>query len=230
MASKKEKVLGVLGGMGPGATADFFLKVIALTPAGKDQEHLHLIIDSNSKIPDRTECIRAKKLTPLLKALTVSAKRLEKAGAGVIAMPCNTAHIVHAALQKTTRVEILHLIKEAKKAATKRALKRPGLLATAGTVETGLYQKEFGDKLLLPDATLKEKIHRGILLIKAGKIEKARPLFKAAIAHYKKIGADSVILGCTDIPLAVETKGAALPILDTVRVLAEASLKACGMM
>ena len=99
----KEKIIGILGGMGPEATADLFYKIIKLTPAKKDQEHLRIIIDNNPKIPDRTKAILYKGENPLPE-LIKTAQNLEKAGANFIIMPCNTAHYYHHEIQKIINI------------------------------------------------------------------------------------------------------------------------------
>ncbi len=104
-----EKVVGILGGMGPEATADFFAKVIALTPAKRDQDHLRIIINNNPKIPDRTEAILAKD-EALFPILVETAKSLERAGVDFIVIPCNTVHYFYEDLVREVSIPILHMI------------------------------------------------------------------------------------------------------------------------
>jgi len=127
-----EKIVGVLGGMGPEATLDFFAKVIALTAANRDQNHLRIIIDNNSKIPDRTKAILTKDET-LVPVLVETAKNLEKAGVEFIVIPCNTVHYFYDDLIKEVSVPVLHMIREITNAIRTSLpnCKRVGLLFTA---------------------------------------------------------------------------------------------------
>ena len=135
-----EKVVGILGGMGPEATVDFFAKVIALTPANRDQDHLRIIIYNNPKIPDRIEAI-LKEDKSLLPMLVETAKTLERAGVDFIVIPCNTVHYFYEDLTREISIPILHVIREvayAVKASLPRC-ERLGLLATTGTIAGSLY-------------------------------------------------------------------------------------------
>ena len=104
-----EKVVGVLGGMGPEATLDFLAKVVALTPAQRDQDHLRIIIDNNPKIHDRTET-NLSNVELLLPVLVETARNLERAGVDFIVIPCNTVHYFYDSLVKEVSVPILHII------------------------------------------------------------------------------------------------------------------------
>src|SRR5574342_729624 len=109
--SKARKIIGVLGGMGPAATADFYQKIIQATPAKADQDHLKVLMYSNPQIPDRTAAIRGDGPDPL-PALVESAEVLVRGGADILTIPCVTAHHFYEALQRAVRVPILHLIGE----------------------------------------------------------------------------------------------------------------------
>ena len=106
-----EKIIGILGGMGPEATIDLFTKIVKSTKAKKDQDHLRILIDNNPKIPDRTLAIQKKGPSPLPR-LIQSAKTLEKAGADFIIIPCVTAHYYVDRLQKRVNIPILHIAEE----------------------------------------------------------------------------------------------------------------------
>jgi len=142
-----EKIIGILGGMGPEATIDLFYKIIKFTPAEKDQEHLRIIIDNNPKIPDRTNAILGTGKDPLPELIT-TAKNLEKAGADFIIMPCNTAHYFISKIQKNISIPILNMIQETAND-VKRVFpdfKKVCLFASKGTYKTKLYNTFF-DKL-----------------------------------------------------------------------------------
>jgi len=111
---KKEKIIGILGGMGPEATIDLYNKIIKLTAANKDQEHLRIIIDNNPKIPDRSMAILKGQTSPL-NALQKTALTLEKAGADFIIMLCNTAHYYISSLKSIVNIPVLNMIEETAK-------------------------------------------------------------------------------------------------------------------
>ncbi|MBA7668827.1 Aspartate racemase [subsurface metagenome] len=162
-----EKVVGILGGMGSEATADFFARVIALTHAKRDQDHLRIIVNNNPRIPDRTEAILTKDES-LFPILVETAKSLEKAGVDFIVIPCNTVHYFYEDLVREISIPILHMIREvvyAVKAFLPRC-KRLGLIATTGTIASNLYQKEFlkvGGEVIVPDLQCQVKVMDAIL-------------------------------------------------------------------
>ena len=226
-----EKVVGVLGGMGPEATVDFFAKVIALTPAKRDQDHLRIIIDSNPKIPDRTEAILTKDKS-LLPILVETAKNLERAGVDFMVIVCNTAHYFYEDLIKEISIPILHMIREVVHAvkASLPGCKRLGLIATTGTVTSDLYQKEFraiGVEVIVPDTQSQAKVMDAILKVKAGheKDIARKELIKAANLLIEQRKAQALILGCTDVPVVIKAGDFKVPVFDSNRVLAEAVVK-----
>jgi len=225
-----EKVVGVLGGMGPEATADFFAKVIALTPAKRDQDHLRMIIDNNPKIPDRTEAILTRKKS-LLPVLVETARNLEKAGVDFIAIPCNTVHYFYDDLVKEISIPVLHMIREVNYAvrASLPGCKRVGLIATTGTVTSNLYQEEFrkvGVEVVVPDPASQSEVMDAILRIKAGHPKgRSRKQLIAAANRLIELKAQALILGCTDVPLAIKAKDFSVPVFDSTGILAEATVK-----
>lgn len=225
-----EKVVGILGGMGPEATRDFFAKVIALSPARRDQDHLRIIIDNNPKIPDRTEAILTEDRS-LLSIVVETAKNLERAGVDFMVIPCNTVHYVYEDLIKEISIPVLHIIREVVYAvmASLPGCRRLGLLATTGTITTNLYQKEFhkvGIEVIIPDPQCQVKVMGAILRIKAGH-EKGlarKELIEAGnLLIERKV--EALILGCTDIPLVIKTRDFPVPVFDSNSVLAEATVR-----
>ena len=225
-----EKTVGVLGGMGPEATVDFFAKIVSLTPANRDQNHLRIIIDNNPKIPDRTDAILNKKKSTLISAFVETGKNLERAGVDFISIPCNTVHYFYNELVKEISVPALHMIKEVTKAIKRTApnCKSVGLLATSGTVTSGLYQKEcqqVGIEVITPGGQGQASVMQAIQKIKAGiKPATRRTMLKEAHRLLEN-GAEALILGCTDIPLVIKTGDFPLPVFDSNLVLAEATVK-----
>lgn len=201
--------LGVIGGIGPAATVDFMQKVIGSTSAKCDQDHIRLVIDHNPQIPDRTANLIGQGADPTL-ALYSACKRLEANGAAAIAMPCNTAHAYVPRLQAGLSVPIVNMLAETV-AHIERNLpthRQVGLLATTGTVASGVYHQAAQDaefELLVPDAQHQALVMEAIYGergVKAGFVDGTcrQPLLQA-LAHLVARGATAVILGCTELPL-----------------------------
>lgn len=223
---KPEVILGIFGGMGPGATADLFLKVVALTPASGDQDHIPTLIYSLPQVPERTRSIREGDLS-IIPWLVEGVTRLERAGASFIAIPCNTVHYYFEHMKNAVTIPIIHMIGETVNEVRRKypATIRVGLLATAGTLESGLYQQELarhGLQPVLPDEAVgNEKVMTAVFGIKAGRDPAAaRDLLAEAARHLEGKGADVIILACTEIPLVFDPAGVKAHVIDATRVLA----------
>ena len=197
---RAEKVVGVLGGMGPLATADFYAKLVRRTPARTDQGHLHVIIDSNPKIPDRTDGLGGAGPDPT-PHLVAAARSLERAGAELIAMPCNSAHAYLAAIRKAVRVPVLDIMEEVAAAAAART-PRPravGLLAAPGTIRARLYHRALGARgFEVVDTTPVEEagVEAAIKAVKAGDLGAGvRRRVREAAAALIRRGADVIVHG-----------------------------------
>jgi len=223
------RVIGILGGMGPEATLDLYRYIISLTPADKDQDHLEVLIYSNPRIPDRTKAIVDGEESPL-PSLIESAKLLEKAGAGIIAMPCNTAHHFLPEIQKEIRIPILNMISETCRELRVRLpdKKTVGLLASSGTVRSGVYHRglsEVGVRILVPDGGDQQRIQSAISNVKAGaRDQSARKVFESAAFRLVEAGATAIVLGCTEVPLAFDPDRLACPSLNSTKILARAAV------
>lgn len=203
--------LGVVGGVGPAATVDFMAKVVAHTPAGTDQEHIKMVVEQNPQIPDRTAHLLRGETDPTL-ALYATCKRLERAGADAIAIPCNTAHAFVERLEPRLAVPIVHMLREtvrwiAQQYGTGRAV---GLLATAGTVQSRVYHhaaRDAGLELITPGPDYQALVTQAIYSprgIKAGFTDGlCREHLLVALEHLCELGAGVVILGCTELPLVL---------------------------
>lgn len=225
-----EKVIGILGGMGPEATIDLFYKIIKSTPAGKDQEHLRIIIDNNPKIPDRTAAILGKGEDPL-PALQETARNLEKAGANFIIIPCNTAHYFLPLIQESVKIPILNIIEETAKETRKRIpqIQKVGLLASIGIYETEIYHqqfKKFNIEVISPEEKDKEEVMKAIYAVKAGNLSEGikKSILKIAQKLIDK-GAEVIIAGCTEIPLILKEEDVVVPLIDPTQVLAKAAVQ-----
>lgn len=225
------KTIGIIGGMGPLATCDLFEKIVTHTRAGCDQEHLHILIDNNTSIPDRTRALLSHGEDPLPQ-LIISAGRLQRAGADFLIMPCNTAHCFYEGLQKATELPILHMPAETAKALARQGVRRAGLLATDGTVLSGVYDRklaEQGIETLKPDAPGQREVMRMIYeVVKAGRFDPQVPEFLAVCRQLLDRGAETLILGCTELPLAFARYRISLPYIDPTLVLAEAAIRFAG--
>jgi aspartate racemase len=225
-----DRVLGVLGGMGPLASAHFMLRLTLLTPAAGDQDHIPAMLWSDPRVPDRTAARLAGGEDPL-PALLRGIRGLEAAGAGAIAIPCNTAHGWFDGMQAATRLPILHIV-DAAEAELRRLGVTPGpigVMGTAGTLAMRLYQQRLdarGWHCVTPTAPEMEAlVSPGIALVKANAVAEAHaPLAEAARLLVGR-GAGAVVLGCTEIPLGIAA-GPALPfpVCDTIDALARAAI------
>jgi len=225
-----EKIIGVLGGLGPWATVDLFEKILRLTPAQRDQDHLRIIIDNNPKIPDRSPAIlgSGKDPTP---ALVATAVNLERAGADFIVIPCNTAHAFYGAIAAAVSIPVLHIMEEVASAARQLVpgLLRVGILATRATTAAGLYHRAFeriGVRVLAPDDAGQEKVTRVIYGVKAGRhgaegTRQVRPVADDLIAR----GAQAIVLGCTELPFVLRPSDVTVPLLDSNLILAQAAVR-----
>ena len=223
-------MLGVLGGMGPLATVDFMAKVVGHTPATRDQEHIPAIICSACDIPDRTAAILGRGPDPL-PAMRRALRRLERSGATVIAIPCNTAHAWHSALQARSSARILHIVDAVGEQLDAMAhTGAVGLLATTGTVEARLYQQRLsarGLDCLAPDPAGQAAIMRAIGWVKAGEVACAQPILVAEATRLAQRGCAAVIMACTEVPIALAGQTLSVASIDATDALARACVRAC---
>ncbi len=226
-----KKTLGIIGGMGPAATCDLMEKIIALTKAACDQEHLHIITDCNTNIPDRTAAILRGGPDPVPE-LQKSAARLETAGAEVLCMPCNTAHYFYDQVAAAVKIPVLHMPRETARVLSQAGIQTAGVLATDGTVESGVYEaalSQAGIRPVYPDEADQAQIMR---LIYQGVKARAVPLkdipVEEIMTRLRDRGAEVLLLACTELPIAFAELGLTEGCLDPTRVLAFAAVKACG--
>lgn len=228
------QVLGILGGMGPEATVDFFRKVVDATPAAKDQDHIPILVNCDPSIPDRTESILGRGPDPL-PSLIEAGRRLAAAGATVGAIPCMTAHYWMEALRAALPFPFLSAFEELARRIRSdypRA-KRIGVLATTGSIRAGLYEKHLADwRTHFPDEEAQTRFVMEAVYgkhgIKAGnRGGEPRRLLREAGNRLVARGADLLIAGCTEIPLALKTGDFEVPVLDPMQVLARAAVDYC---
>jgi len=216
-------MIGILGGMGTQAGLDFCNKLAMINRGKIDQEYPLFILYNKSDIPGRPESIsihaksssdrlgkpnNIKKYNKVLKSLIVGCRSLQASGCKFIVIPCNTAHYWYDDLVKKIRVPIINMPKEVFAYAKKNYKKNSkiGLLATEGTLKTGVYNKFFGKNFMLikPNDNLQtQSVNKAIQFVKMGKIKEAESAIKPAINHLIKMKCKRIILGCTELPIAI---------------------------
>lgn len=226
-----KKTIGIIGGMGPLATADLFRKIVLNTKATTDQEHIKILIDNNTDIPDRTEAIINNGKNPVPQ-LTKSAVALWAMGAQVLVMPCNTAHYFRSEVQKTVDIPILSMIEITSKSLLKKGIKTAGLLATEGTINSGIYQDVFMKmdiEIIAPDedeqTVITDLIYNGV---KAGKKDYDITIVKDVMQNMINRGAETLVLGCTELPVAVDMYRLDFNVCDPTLELARGAIKAAN--
>lgn len=226
--------LGIVGGIGPAATVDFMQKIVRNTPAERDQDHVRLIVDHNPQIPDRTANLVGNGTDPTL-ALYSACKRLEANGASAVAMPCNTAHAYVERIQASLSIPIVNMLSETVRHISTHwpGHTKVGLLATSGTVASGVYHEAARGSLLeliIPDAEhqalVMETIY-GSQGVKAGFTDgQCKLSLLKALEHLVNRDVRVIILGCTELPLvlpehaAFEVAGKTAVLLDPTAILA----------
>lgn len=226
--SETGKLAGVLGGMGPDATVDFMAKVIALTDARRDQDHVRMLVDHNPRVPNRQDAILGDGEDPG-PALAAMAARLEAGGADFLVIPCNTAYVFENAILETVRIPLINIITESVRAAEAGGAKAIGLLATDGCIRAGVYQRGIdaaGLQVVLPSAEELAAAMTLIKQIKAGEqdAETGTRMAKLAAALVAR-GADAIIAGCTEIPLVLTEAAVDVPLISSTDVLAQKTVK-----
>jgi aspartate racemase len=224
-------VIGVIGGLGPLATADFVNKVIAATPAEHDEEHVPLLISNDPRIPRRPAAILEAGESPLPRLRNIR-DRLIAAGATALVMPCNTAHHWHAALSADCALPFPSIIEVACDAAAARTPRGAGigLVATRATLATGLFERALAARsrqVVLPtDSVLDGAMVPAIAHVKAGRLAQAGPLMNSAVQSLLDRGAQVVILACTEAPIAIASGpgGLAGDCVDSTQALALATV------
>ena len=226
-----KKTVGIIGGMGPMATCDLMKKIIENTSAGCDQEHVRLYVDSNTNIPDRTAAILRGGADPR-SALTESAVKLQVMGADILIRPCNTAHFFIEDVRRAVKIPVLNMQQETANELVKQGITAVAVLATDGTVQSGLYDralKNAGITPVYPDES-EQKLVMSLIYdyVKAGKVYTDLDKIQAMVAHLHEQGAQGLILGCTELPIAFEPWQTAVPTFDPTLILARAAVTAAG--
>jgi aspartate racemase len=219
------KTIGIVGGMGPQATVDLFQKIVRATPARKDQDHIHIVIDDFPQIPDRTAFLLGKGETPLPYILK-SVRLLETAGVHVLCMPCNTAHYFVEDIRNATPLPLMSIVETTLNEirGSFEAFIEIGLLATDGTLIGRVYHNAFeseGYRIITPVDEEQRELMRIIYAIKAGETEEHVQALEAIIEHMRFLGSKLVILGCTELPILLRYFEPSIPVIDATSCLAK---------
>ena len=227
------KTIGILGGMGPMATADLYIKILAMTKADRDCEHIRIYIDSDGQIPDRTAAILYGGEDPVPEMAT-ALRNLNLCGADCILMPCNTAHCFLPRLQALTDTPILDMTAIAARRC--RELfpgKKPAVLGTRGMLATGLYAEAMAREGL--DCLIPNDAEQGVLMhliydvVKASlPMEPEREAWRSLLEGLRARGAEVFILACTELPILANTLELEGPFLDPTEQLAREAIVFCG--
>lgn len=226
------KIIGILGGMGPMATINLFQRIVQSTKANSDQEHIHILIDNNTSIPDRTAYIMGKGENPLSQ-LIISAKRLENAGADFLIMPCNTAHYFYEDLRNEVKIQFVNMIDETAIYIKKKYpnIKKVGILGTEGTVKSGIYDKVFnkiGMNIIKPCSENQNSITNIIYGVKEGVMLIPIDGIYRAVEEMEAYGAEVFILGCTELSVVNDIHRLNGTYVDPLRVLCEKAIVYAG--
>lgn len=226
------RFLGVLGGMGPMAGAAFMARLVALTEVERDQQHVPAILWSDPRIPDRPAGYFYNGDDPL-PWMQNGIDHLVRMGAQAIAIPCNTAHLWYEQLAAATQTPILHIVHAVLADLRRQGIEqgRIGLMGTATTLKLGLYQRALeahGYEWMVPtDEEIERYCTSSITLVKTNRIAQAFIPAADCVELLRRRGAQAVILGCTELPVAIpheRREPLGVPITDSIDALALAAL------
>ena len=216
--------IGILGGMGPLASAEFVVKLVHATPASRDQDHFPTTLDSSPQVPDRPGAIFANGPDPMPAIAEVIA-RLESSGCALIAMPCNTVHHWYDRLTALTPVPILH-IADAVAASLREEVpkaRRVGILGARVTSRLGIYSDRLGDEwewFYADDDAMDTLVLPAVAAVKAGDLAQGRTLFLEAVQRLLVHDLDAIVYACTEIPVVLSQADVAMPVIDSTAALA----------
>ena len=221
-------LLGVLGGMGPEAAVEFLRRLIRMTPAESDQEHLPTVLINDPRVPDRTAALTSGGPSPLPRLLR-GALRLQELGCHLIVIPCNTAHAWLPELRREVKVPFLDIVEATVEEALEvSGARRAGLIATTGTLSAGLYQRALsarGVEVILPGPERQEEVMSIVFAVKKeGATDASRQRLKNIMEGLVARGAEVLIAGCTELPLVLPEAPPA-PVADSLGAPARAVLR-----
>lgn len=225
------KKLGILGGLGPMATAYFLQLLTQMSDAQTDQEHMEIVLYSKPSIPDRTKYIIGESEISPVEDMVAVGQKLKEMGADILAIPCITAHYFHKELEERIGLPIIHAIEETVFRLEEEKTAKVGILATDGTIASGLFQnalEQHGIQAVIPVAESQKKLMEIIYHeIKAGaKIN--MPLFHQIARELFDQGAEVILLACTELSLIKKEHVLPAGYLDVMEVLARKAVQCCN--
>ena len=225
------KTVGVLGGMGPAATLDFFARVLAASNAKRDSDHIRLLIDCNPHVPDRNAAVAGSGPSPA-PALIAMARGLKAAGAELLVMPCNTAHAVFDEIKAATDLPTISII-DVTVESLHNARPQPhsvGILATTGCIDANLYQTalaKFGIVPLVLQHAARDRFMQVLARIKSGDTGAGAKAEMIAVAQTLiDAGAEAIIAACTEVPLVLNPEDLSVPLINSTDCLVHATIAA----
>lgn len=228
-SAETELTVGVIGGLGPAATLDFLAKVLEASAAPRDQDHIHLIVDCNPKVPNRHAAVTGAGPSPV-PMLVAMARRLEAAGADFLVMACNTAHAWEAEIRAAVRIPFVSIVEETVAEVRRHAPPgaRCGVLAAEGCRIARLYERALeraGFRAIVPERDEEVRFMELLYRIKAG--ERGTDLNETMAELARGLvdrGAAVVVAGCTEVPLVLRADALPVPLVDSTAVLARATV------
>ncbi|WP_459129443.1 cysteate racemase [Guggenheimella bovis] len=226
----RRTIVGILGGMGPEAGAQLFLKITKKTPIETEQDHFHILLDSNPQVPDRTRAILFHETSPV-DTIAEMANRLYEAGARVGVIPCMTSHYFLEEVEKRTPLTFIHAYKELNRYLKEHypTIKKVGVMCTDGSRQAGLFEKFLEAEVLYPEPDKQRIVMDGIYGpegVKQG-FTTGKPVdqFEYVAAGLIERGAEVIVAGCTEIGFVMKGKVLGIDIVDSLDVLAEAVVR-----
>lgn len=224
--------LGVIGGLGPMATAYFMQLVIDMTKAERDQEHLEMIIYNCPTIPDRTAYILGQSEESPLPKIIELGKRLKEQEVSCIAIPCITAHYFHQEIEEAVQIPVIHGIRETALLLKEKNIEKVGIMATDGTIQSRIFQEELetlGMKAIVPREDMQKRVMSLIYEdIKKGKKPDLNSFFAVKDYFIKEEGAQAIVLGCTELSVIKRDYELGDGICDAMEVLVKKAISMCG--
>lgn len=228
----EKKKIGIVGGMGPLATAELFRMLIKNTKSENDSGHIRIFIDNNPQVPDRTNAIMNNGVSPAPEIIR-SILGLEQLGADMILIPCNASHTFYDEINENSHVEVINMVEETVSALKKEGISKVGVLATTGTICGGVYKKyldRYGIDAVYPTAAEQLEVMNFIYSgVKSGKEKYDAAEFQRIIDRLYREGAQELILGCTELLLGIEMYGVTVgKYIEPMRVLADTAIIKAG--
>jgi aspartate racemase len=224
------KKLGIIGGLGPMATAHFITLLTRMTEAAKDQEHIELILYSRPGIPDRTDFITGLSTLSPEADLVSLARELSNAGAEILAIPCFTAFYFYDAISRAAGIPVIHPVLETVASLKAAGIRTAGILATDGMLQSGIFQDELkkaGIAHYLPEAEEQNAIMHLIYEIKSGRPADVADFLSIAKRLFDS-GAEVILLGCSELSILKRDHKLTTGYLDVLEILAQSAVRQCG--